>query len=169
MDDAEKIYGPDIGTMKGKTTRKKPIPVKKDEVEIPIELIKKNHHITLCMDIMYVNGLPMLTSIDRTVRFHSLVPLQSRTIERLYEGIDKIIRNYNKAGFQIATIHCDREFEELMDPIKDELEVDMNYTASGEHVPETKRKNRTISERIRNTCPNLPYVTIPKIMLKYWQ
>jgi hypothetical protein len=29
------------------------------------------------MDIMYVNGMPMLTGIDRSIRFRGLVPLAS--------------------------------------------------------------------------------------------
>ena len=138
MDNAEKIFSPNIGAMKGKTTRKKPTPVKRDEIEIPKELIEKNQDITLCMDILFINGMPMLTSIDRVIRFRSLIPLKSRSQDDMYTGIDKILQNYNKAGFNIQTIHCDREFEEFMDPIKDELEVDMNYTARGEHVPEAE-------------------------------
>ena len=44
-----------------------------------------------------------------------------------------------------------------MDEVKDELDVDMNYTSQGEHVPEAERNNRTIGERIRAAYHNLPY------------
>ena len=67
VDNAEKIFGPDIRTMKGKITRQSPTPVKKDEVQVPKELIEKNQDITLCIDILFINGMPMLTSIDRAV------------------------------------------------------------------------------------------------------
>ena len=33
----------------------KPKPVKKDTIEIPKELITKNHDIDLCIDTMFVN------------------------------------------------------------------------------------------------------------------
>ena len=101
VDNAEKIFGPDIGTRKGKKTRKKPTPVKRDEIEVPKELIEKGQDLTLCMDIMFINGMPVLTTIGRTVRFRSLVPLKSRSEEHMYEGLDSILRNYNKGGFHI--------------------------------------------------------------------
>jgi hypothetical protein len=54
-----------------------------------------------------------------------------------------------------------------MSQVKDDLDVDMNYTATDEHVPEAERNNRTIAERIRAAYHNLPYRVIPKVMLRY--
>ena len=161
VDNAEKIFGPDIGTMKGKTTRRNPTPVKKDEVQIPKELIEKNQDITLCIDLLFVNGMPMLTSIDRAVRFRALIPIESRKKEELFTGLDVILRQYNKAGFQITTINCDQEFESMMNKIKDDLGVDINPASQGEHVPEAERNNRAIKERIRSTYHNQPHNKLP--------
>ena len=119
------------------------------------------------MDILFVNRMPMLTSIDRAIHFRSLIPLKSRSQDDLYMGIDKILRNYNKGGFNIKMIHRDREFEEFMDLIKDDLEVDMNYTARGKHAPEAEGNNRTIGEQIQVAYHNLPYTKVLKVMLKY--
>ena len=63
---AEHIFGPDMSSLKGKSMRRKPKPVRKDLVEIPAEITEKHHDIELCMDTMFVNvnECGMLTAID---------------------------------------------------------------------------------------------------------
>jgi hypothetical protein len=119
------------------------------------------------MDIMYVNGMPMMAGIDCSIRFRGLVSMESCVASELYRALDVILRVYNKRGYRIATINCDGEFRTLMDKVNDKLDIKMNYTSRGEHVPEAERNNRTIGVCIRATYHNLPYKVIPKIMLKY--
>jgi hypothetical protein len=164
---AEKIFGPDSGAMKGKTTRSRPTPVRDDFVEIPQELKEQHKDLTLCMDIMFINGMPMLTSIDRSIHFRSLIPLTSMTKDSIYAALDKIFQLYNNAGFFIKVINCDGQFKPIVDDIKDDLNNDKNYTSKDEYVPEAERNNRTIGERVQGTYHNMPYKAIPKVMLRY--
>lgn len=90
----------------------------------------------------------MLTAIDKSIRYRSLVPLVNRTAEELYIAIDKVFRFYNAAGIFIAKTQCDQEFKPLMDQVKDDLDMTMNYTTTGEHETVAERNNRTIGERI---------------------
>jgi len=71
VDIAVKIFGPDIGTPKGKSVRRPPNPVTENLIEIPAE----HKNLTLCIDIIFVNGQPLLTAINRSIRFRLLVPL----------------------------------------------------------------------------------------------
>ena len=164
---AEKIFGPDIGALKGRTTRLRPSVVREDKIKVPEELVAERNDIVYCMDIFYVNGMTMLCGIDKTIRYRIIVPLENRTASSLYEGLDKILRLYNKAKFYIKTIQCDREFETVMTDVMDNLDIEMEYAAPGEHVPEAKRNNRVVGERIRAAYHRLPFKVIPRLMLGY--
>ncbi len=39
------------------------------------------------------------------------------------------------------TLHCDGEFRDMMEKVKDNLDVDMNFTNAQDHVPEAVRNN----------------------------
>jgi hypothetical protein len=145
---SEKIFGPDMSSLKGKSIRRKPKPVRSDLIEIPKEIITKHHDIDLCMDAMYVNECGILTAIDQTIKFRSLVPINTKQHVEYYRALDQILRHYNRAGFVIRTIHCDGEFCGMMEKVKDNLDVDMNFTNPQDHVPEAERNNGTIKERI---------------------
>eukprot|EP00957_Ditylum_brightwellii_P115998 8849311-Ditylum_brightwellii.AAC.1 len=46
------IFGKDVGTLKGKTTQKTPLPVVADYVHVPLSIYQSNHMIMLCADII---------------------------------------------------------------------------------------------------------------------
>jgi hypothetical protein len=64
-------------------------------------------------------------------------------------------------------IHCNGELCGMMEKVKDDLDVDTNFTNAQDHVPEAERNNRTIKERIRAAYHRLPYKAIPRIMIRY--
>ena len=167
VDVAERIFGPDLGTLKGKSTRRAPLPVVDDNVAIPPEILEEHKDLVLCMDLMYINGMPLFTSIDRSIKFRSVVPIKNRSSTELYQALDVVFRRYNEAGFAITTVHCDQEFKNLMDEVFDELDIVMNYTTTGDHVPEAERNNRTLKERIRAAFHNSPFRSMPRLMLKH--
>jgi hypothetical protein len=90
-----------------------------------------------------------------------VLPIEKRTHEEYYRVLDMVLQLYNSAGFHIKTIHWDREFRAMMDKVKDDVGVCMNFTNALDHVPEAERNNRTIKERVRAAFNRLPYKALP--------
>ena len=80
---AERVFGPDLGRLKGTSTRKKPAPVIHDWVDLPAEITKNFHSLVLCIDVMYINQVGFLTAIDKTIKYRSVIPIKANTAEEL--------------------------------------------------------------------------------------
>ena len=165
---AEKMFGEAMSKLKGKSTRSSPKPVKTDVIEIPKEIYKANPLVDLCIDVMYINKEPILNSIDKTVRFRALVPLDSLQSEEYLKAFDKISRIYNDAGFRIKTFACDKAFEPIFEEVMDnpDLDIKLILVSAQAHVPEAERNNRTIKERFRTAFHRLPYKALPRVMIR---
>jgi hypothetical protein len=93
------------------------------------------------MDAMDVNECGMLITIDQTIKFRSLVPMNTKQHVEYYRALDQILRHYNRAGFVIRMIHCNGEFCGLMKKVEDNLDVNMNFTNAQDYVPEAEQNN----------------------------
>ena len=163
---AEMIFGTDIGILKGKTVRRKPLPVSSDYVEVPKELINNHQDVTLCVDIMNINGLSFLTTVSRKIMYRTTEFIPSQSVQHYRSALDTVFQIYNHAGFKITTIHCDNEFQPIMKEMEKIYGIRMNYANPQEHVPEIERSIRVIKERFRVAFHRLPFKIIPKIMIK---
>ena len=143
---AEDIYGPDITTLKGKSTRKQPPVVVDDQVDVPDELIQTWNDITLCIDNMFVQGQVFLVAINTTIRYRSATHLKNQSTQELYAGLDRILRIYNTAGYRIGNIHCNREFRPLLETVCDDMDIAIHCPPVGSHVPEAKQNIWVIKE-----------------------
>ncbi len=163
---AEKIFGPDIGGLKGKTTRRTPVPVVDDQIEIPRELITAQKEVTLSMDGMKVNGLYFLTTISHNLYYRTAQWVPNQTSEAYHDTLLQVLRVYTLAGFKVTTIHCDNEFQPLLNTLATEYQIHLNFANPQEHVPAAERNNRVIKERVRASYHRLPYQHLPRLMVK---
>ena len=161
---SEKIFGPDVYAIKGKSVRKKPKVVVSDYIEIPRELIKAHKGVILCADIMFINEVPFLVTMSKNIQFITSRYLPNKKKESLLEAFDATFIKYNKAGFVIKELHADPEFE----CIEQEMELNditMNLTAAEEHQSDIERLFRVIKERFRAIWHRCPYAMWTKIMI----
>ncbi|CAJ1954075.1 unnamed protein product [Cylindrotheca closterium] len=113
------------------------------------------------MEIKYAK---FLTCIDTTVRYCSCIPVQNLKTDPVFEALDKIFRRYNKAGFQVKIIKCDRAIIPLTDDMLDDMGVTIDPTAAGDHEPTAEQNNRTLKERVRVALAQLPYKVVTKVI-----
>jgi hypothetical protein len=58
---AEDIFGPNLGSLKGKTVRRKNAHVPSLVADVPYDIIRAHRDVTLCFDIMFVNKIAFLS------------------------------------------------------------------------------------------------------------
>jgi hypothetical protein len=119
---ANALFGPDRGSLKGKTVRRRPGKVRPEYISIPRDLYERIINVTLTADVMFVNGLPFFVTQSRDIKMVSVEFLPSRTAEQLCSSIKKIIYVYRRGGYMVCTCLMDMEFEPLVD-MMDEVVV----------------------------------------------
>jgi hypothetical protein len=151
---ANALFGPDRGSLKGKTVRQRPGKVRPEYRSIPRDLYERIKNVTLTADVMFVNGLPFFVTMSRDIKIVSVEFLPSRTAEQLRSSITKVIYIYRRGGYMVRTCLMDMEFEPLVNCID---EVIVNTTAAREHVGDIERVIRVMKERGRCIVSELPY------------
>ena len=168
---AQDIFGQDIGTLKGKTTRQKPLPTVRDYVEIPDKLMKRQHDVHLAMDNLTICGLKFLTTVSKRIKYRTCSPVLTSQASAYLETLLEVLYLYEHAGLSVTELSCDQEFKPVVKLLYGTDErwsrITPNYTPSQAHEPTAERNNRTIQERFRAIFHRLPFEAIPKIMITY--
>ena len=91
---AEDIFGPEAGSLKGKTMRHNPHTVKQVVEPLEPSIMKQYRHMMLGADVMYVNGIAFLVTVLRHIKFGMVEPLVNRKQVHLLAGIRLVAQIY---------------------------------------------------------------------------
>jgi hypothetical protein len=165
-DDAKRalaIYGPDISTLKGKTTKRKGAHIPSfQRVEIPAPILEHHKNVTIGIDFMYINSNPFFHSISRKLQFRTIASVTSRSRNTMLREVHAVIKLYTNRGFNVIDINADKEFECIRDDL---LPIRLHIVDKDSHVAEVERSIRVVKERVRSTIAGLPFKRIPRVMV----
>jgi hypothetical protein len=165
IDVARKIWGKNIAALKGRTTRSKSIPVARDYVKVPMELMKLHKEVFLTTDIFFVNKIPFFLALSRRICFTAVNHLVDCTVPQIFKAFKEMYQYYLHRSFHIKTVHADGELAPLKPLIESMPGGPMvNLASANEHVPEIEQRIQVVKERCRATRHSLPYEIIPKLM-----
>ena len=161
---AENIFGPDIGSLKGKTVRQTPDAVEINRIAMPAGLLEQYKEVVIAADIMYVNKMAFFVTIARNLRFATTEMIKNQKKETIIKAIQNVLNIYKKRDFKISHFLMDGQFETFKNELSG-LGISLNTVARQEHVPEVERFIRTLKERIRSVYNTLPFTSMPPRMM----
>ena len=134
---AQKVWRKKISALKGKTTRKNPNVVARDQVKIPVGLIKLHEEVILTCDILFVDKIPFFLTLSQKIYFTSVNNLANHTVPEIFKAFKEVYKYYLHHGFSIYTVHTYGKFgplKNLIEPLPGgQL---MNLATSNEHAPD---------------------------------
>ena len=166
VNNAELIFGKDLASIKGKTTRIRPPPVTDSIYAVPDELVEHNRHLNATMDNFSICRVTFLAFSDLELRNTCAEFLSDKKAKTFYNAIDKIFEFYGSHGFHISKILCDQEYKPLMDPVKNDLRLKLDHPPAQAHANPAERLIRTLEEGCRSAWHATPFVVMPIEMIR---
>ena len=111
--EAEKIWGQNVASLKGKTVCRKPQVVTQDVVAVPKEIWELHKEVTLAINIFFVNKIPYFVTYSVKICFLSVTHMVNRKAKSIFKALESMHKYYLQRGFQIVFIKADGEFKPL--------------------------------------------------------
>ena len=127
-------------------------------VSIPHELCDAQCDVCLYIDIVYVNGMPFLTTISKNIKYHKTMWVADCTAPTISSLVESILKIYQWAGFQVMEVCINHKFKPVLQVLQDNGWSFMtNLANTQELVREAEHNNRILKECIQATYHGIPY------------
>ena len=162
---AEQVFGPNKAGLKGKTTTHQTEHLREELTPLPHFIMENYKSVTLCVDILYVNGIPFVTSLSRHIYFTTVEAIHNAKAHTLARCISSIISQYKKRGLSVLNVIADNQFDCVAEHLANlNPPVEYMQLAKDEHEKFIERNNRFVKERCQCIFADMPYKRIPKRM-----
>ena len=161
---ANKIYGPDIASLKGKQKKTKPFAPK--AIENPWRPIRMAQ--TLCIDLFQICGLWFLISLTLPLGMLMVTFLPtSKKLGGVWKALINQISAYKSRMFSVSTIRSDQEgaIVALKEKLN-ERNIYLELAGRAQHVGPIENAIGRVKSRARGIMAQLPY-KLCKILLIY--
>jgi hypothetical protein len=105
IQNANRIFGPNLANLRGKMTRTKPEHVRADYVKILWDFMELHKYVTIVADVMFVNGLPFLVTLLRGISLVTIKFLPSRTAKCLANSMERVKKNLREGRLYSPDVH----------------------------------------------------------------
>ena len=112
------------------------------------------------MDILFINGIPFLTTIFRHLYFATVKAILNVEAKTLLKSLKGEFVHYHKCGFKVQMLMADNQFDCLADHLA-ELQIQMTPHTKGEQEKFAEHNIRFIKECWQCSFASLPYKKIP--------
>jgi len=106
---AEEIFCPNLGSLKGKTTRQPTEHVCTTWESVPKEIINKYGNMALAID-MAINKIPFMVNTSRNIHFGTAKLICNKTKSTIMKSIRQVVWKYHARDFQVCNILADSGF-----------------------------------------------------------
>ena len=86
---------------------------------IPHKLHDTQHDVCLYIDIMYVNGMPFLTTISKNIKYCTAMWVADCTAPTITSLVESVLKLYQRASFQVMEVCADHEFKPVLHVLQD--------------------------------------------------
>ena len=87
IQNTNKSFDPDIGSLCGKTVRCTPEPVVSDYIAISSDILDQHSYLEITADLMFVNKIPFIVTLGQRVKFTTIENLPNLRAPTLLKGI----------------------------------------------------------------------------------
>jgi hypothetical protein len=150
------------------TTRSKTHAVRSTFSPLPPDIKDRYQSLTLCADLMYMNGIPFLVTISWNLKFDMIEVQPNRKEGTLIEGLITTVKVYKQHGFIMSLALMDGEFDTpgVCEALAGQG-VALNPTGQDEHIGDIEQYIRTIKERMQSTYNMLPFAhMLPRLVIE---